>query len=671
MTPNPNTTPTPESTPEVLELSANMSREDLLGYYGGQVNRITAIAEALNKDEDSWVEEGSFFESGASLHALVDKITNDPDYTPSETDTVIAKYIDADLNEVTALNSIDESALLEKYQSQTDDPDEAIILHTEAIKHDLIKHNDKIARKLRDGTRIDPQTPAPFEATRQYSNRDVKRLNGNKRNNAKIIKDIGAAEKVLSEEPLGMNVAAFIEMADRHANGEVDDETFNLAQAELEANATHLNRAANAYMLVVGDTNNNFQNQSFIDALNLADDDNRNKTMAAQRGARAAAQDFDNASGDEPSTVDVDNTQSVPVPSQPANNPGQPASPTPNPNLMPNPNPNPNTAPTPDANSRAERLRLLSLEAANARYQATMQDLVISGAKRGGMLFGGANADDGDKQLQARFNSSIQELMMLEKPDYLANPDIDDNQRAALINAYYVAKRSELSNKTASLMGEGSLSKFNKFVVKHKVAIGLGAMVVGGVFGGGVGGAILGKAVASGITKMSKKGESNLESISKSGVNAGESLDILDKYIANRRTAGEPIEPELIAGLAGINLHDQFEKSVVKARRKGILGSIATGAAWGGLVWAGGHILIDGMDYGWNGDGGVMDKLNHLDNPNGVTPWTPSAEKPWWMHGITPWALTLAGGGALAATKIIKDGKKKSNTAQRDYSIAG
>ncbi len=306
-----------------------------------------------------------------------------------------------------------------------------------------------------------------------------------------------------------------------------------------------------------------------------------------------------------------------------------------------------------------ERRDSLSLEAARARYEATMQDLVMSGARRGSIFINKDEHDEAAIDLHARLDETIGELLALEHPEYLTDTTIDDAQRGALINAFYVGKRAELSKRTSEMMSEGSLSKFNKFVVKHKVAIGLGATVFGGVLGGGIGGAILGKAVASGITKMAKKSEGNREAIGGATLNSGESLRLIDQYIAEQRQAGQPIDQVAIAQLTGINLMEQYEKSVVQARRKGILGSIATGAAWGGLVWAGGHILVDGLDYGWNGSGGVMDHLNHLDNPNGVTPWTPSATKPWWMHGVTPWVIAGGAAGAAFAGKVVSDTKKK------------
>ncbi|MFZ1360655.1 MAG: hypothetical protein WAS27_01310 [Candidatus Saccharimonadales bacterium] len=310
-----------------------------------------------------------------------------------------------------------------------------------------------------------------------------------------------------------------------------------------------------------------------------------------------------------------------------------------------------NRQPAPDSHHN----RQLSLEAAQARYEATMQDVVISGARRGNMLFNKGEHDEASVELHGRLDEAISELMAVEHPEYFSDQTLEAHERGALINAFYVGKRAELAKQTSEMMADGSLSKFNKFVVKHKVAIGIGATVFGGVLGGGIGGAILGKAVSSGITKMAKKSEANREAIAGATINSGESLRLIDEYVMQQHAAGESVDQAMIARLAGMNMMEQYETSVVKARRKGIVGSIATGAAWGGLVWAGGHILAGGADYAWNGSGGVMDKLNHLDNANGVTPWTPSATKPWWMNGVTPWVLAGGAAGVAFTAKLRSD----------------
>lgn len=310
----------------------------------------------------------------------------------------------------------------------------------------------------------------------------------------------------------------------------------------------------------------------------------------------------------------------------------------------------------------------LNLEAAQARYAASMQDLALSSARRGNRLFSNERDDAQAQMLQKNLSDAIRELMEVEHPEYINDTTIDKRQQGALINAYYVSKRAELSKQSAELMARGSFSKFNKFVLKHKVAIGIGATVFGGLLGGGVGGAIAGKAMSSALTSYAKKTEQGIQDFAGTIANSGESQREIDAFIEQQRRAGQAVDYTDIARIAGLNLHDQFEHSVEgarKSRQKAALGAAAVGVA----VWAGGHMMIDGLHYAWNGEGGLENWITNYDNPNGDTMWRPITERPWWMNSATPWALGTAGAAGLAIKKYRKD-KKKQSASRRNYGLA-
>ncbi len=667
-----------------------MSREDLITYYDYEVDQIEALSRALGNENFDWSESDSYVESGTALQDMLAKLHDTPDYTPTATDELIASYITADINAVKARHSIDDAALVAA-RPDAPTPEAAILTYVTAVKSGLEDHNRKIDAKLAAGTGTDPVSAQ----ARPLNANDERRLTSNRGKNTKIIADVSAMEAVSKEQDSHITAAEFIEATERHQRGELSNEDYQALRHEFTIRTNRLKRVADAYLLVVGDKEHDFKNHDFLAVVNL-DDDQQKTVSRQQRTLHAATQPLD-------PNQQAPVTQLPPLPprSTPPHQPLPSAPPTPPSGNLP---PTPPTGPTPSPASGTnggnnlppqgglptpsqggnqqpsngntqpsnpdQQTGNLALEAAQARYQATMEDLAASCASRGGILLPARNGSASSEILHERLNDAIRDLMEQEKPEYLTDPSIDDRQRAALINAYYVAKRNDLTKQAAEKMGESGFSKFSKFIIKHRRAIGLGATVFGGILGGGIGGAIVGKAMASALTKMAKKGEANREAIAGSLVNGGESLDILDHYIANRQHAGEAVDVHEMARIAGMNLRDQQEKLTVKARRKGIVTACATGAAWGTLVWAGGHVLVDGMDYAWNGDGGVMDKLNHLSDPNGPTPWRPSAEKPWWMSHYSPWLLAVGGAAALTAAKARKDLLKKPHGSQRDYRLA-
>ena len=666
-----------------------------------QVSQLKAASEELYGSESAWQEGQRGFEGGAQYAELIAAIEQAGDQ-PTAEEKAALYYMDSAVQRYQARTLIDDEKLLSGVGGE--DVNQALINHFTAIEDDIAKENQHNKDLLVSGGT--PDDPLTDDRISGINGRTFENLGRNTALIAARGDVLGGPEP---NQDKADTVARYMsELVARRTGAEssLDDVAFTRLQQEMYAQTKMNIRAARGYIEAAQASGQEYLQDGkevqevILDAEKLAQVNNKalrelqNQMPTAEEEAEADGEDEDE--GDEapqpqtpaptpsnmPSstpgtqgqrkhrgpqknqggqpTPTTGGTPGTPASSSPTNptGTGTPAAPAPgnNPGAPANANTQPSS---PNVDPKHELL----LEAAKARYQATMQDVVIAGARKGNTIFKFDRKDEEGKRLHGRFSAAIREMMELEHPEYLNNPDLPNKERDALINAYYVEKHSALAKSTAALMEQGALSKFNKFVLKHKKGIRLGAMAVGFALGGGVGGAILGNAVTSGAIKFANKSEANIADLANYQFNAGESLRVAD-YAREQNNIGYHVQ---IAKEVGDNLFNQFNSSVVKARQRALLGAAGTGLVWGGVIAVGGEVLVDGADYLWNGDGGFMDKLNHLDNPDGATPWRPSAEKPWWMGTFTPWFLA-AGGGALAAAAAYK--KSKNAQSQKDYDLA-
>lgn len=354
---------------------------------------------------------------------------------------------------------------------------------------------------------------------------------------------------------------------------------------------------------------------------------------------------------------------------------------------------NPTTAASnakPLSNPETERLRALAYAdqkaAVHGRYERAVQSLAEVSGKRSS--FTGNNEANSTTAAQAHeeFSDSVYQMMQYDDQykGVLTNPDISVEERGALINAFYASKFNDLREKTNPLRGDNYVDKSANFINKHRTKLKIGAFVLGGLTGG-VGGVILGAAISTGLSKAAKnqikKGEAQAAADTgaagtTSHINTYASLTAVNEHIDSmpRPHAIGPREMREIANAAYRNLMGQHETAVETYQdihRKRSVGSAATGLAWGGAIFVGGHLGTQFLDYQAHGSGGFMDKLNHLDDPNGATPWRATVDKPWWMNDATPWLMTgaAAAGFAAAAHKSSKN-KKKAPRKQSDYDLA-
>lgn len=344
--------------------------------------------------------------------------------------------------------------------------------------------------------------------------------------------------------------------------------------------------------------------------------------------------------------------------------------------------PAPATAAT-KPNADTERLRKLAYDdqkaAVQNRYDIAVQNLAtVSGNKSSDLRFRSVNSTKADAA-HDEFSDAVFQMMQYDDQykGVLSNPDLTNAERGAMINAYYVSKFSDLRKPMIDARGNNAVDKSANFIEKHKRKIKIGAFLLGGLTGG-IGGVIAGAAVSIGLSKAAKRQITKRNEQDAADTGAAGTLSHLSSFesltevsqVTNSMRNDEmpsPQELRLIAQVAAENLRKQHEKTIEKYREehvKRMLGSAATGLAWGGAIFLGGHMATGYFDYQLHGSGGWMDKLNHLDDPNGATPWRATVDKPWWMDinktAVATTAATL-GAGALA----FKVASKKAKAQQQ------
>lgn len=696
-----NHTPDDQNTgPATPELSTDMNREQLLDYFGSQSDRISSISKALGGENNEWQEDSDFFKSGHALNYMIDRVHNEPFYTPSETDVLIGKYIDADIKETTARNSINDDKLLAVYGDKAETGNEAVFAHIDAISESLKKHNTKIANKLGEYPKLkDPDTPVPLEAFDKLSNRSVGRLVGNRQANMGIIGDVKRAHDVLDQKNIDkIDATAFVGLVDKYANGEIDTATFEEAKKELEANTQTLDRAADAYMLVVGDENHDFKEDEFIQALELEKDEKRTDTIGKQQAAQKTAEKPVNAK-----TEQEEQAQQVPLPTPRGKGQKGTTAPTSAPVTTPTPSgtttgahpqnpaaPTPavggqapdtqNTAPTrperPDGLSRRD-LQQIRVENAAAALQA-------SSLGRSKQLLGTEQSDFEAEALHRTFSKEVYNLMQFDRPAILDDPSITREEKNAYISQYAFEHYHTATMATVESMGGEKDPKKRK---RNAHILRFGGAALGFVLGGPAGmvvGGSIGLGISKGLDSEMKKREQL-----KNAVQRFEAQAAADNYLNTPDREGEPYSEEGAFYAATGNLRMNFENGLVKRRRLNIGKAALTGSAWtvGTIVVA--HEAAAGLQYlgdqafqtvsrlSWSGtgapwEGGLNPNFNYTMHEKPVSMKVLgglfSAANP--TLGITAGAAILAGFGGLKLVQDGPDAKKKNNNGRAHANAA-
>ena len=321
---------------------------------------------------------------------------------------------------------------------------------------------------------------------------------------------------------------------------------------------------------------------------------------------------------------------------------------------------------TPEANvaqdETAEQNEIYRMMLEGQKIRVANAATLLADNGRGRSRFEGF--DEGD--VHVNFRTEIYKLMRLEHPEYfklagtLTNKD-DFKALTAHTNAYVAAQYNLVTQQTVEGMaGETDLKKR----AKYNRVICMGAAAVGFVAGGPPGAALAG-ATALGITKAldhEVKGRKQLR-----GAIKGEHTQVVtDQYIDNLSDERAfTIEGAFAA--ATFNLRDQYERGVVKARRKRIGDATVVGGSWFLLSYVGIHQATEAVSYtfGLGGNGNIGGELRHwvstLDNPMGPPgyDYTPG-HKPFSL-GLMQWlfdnpgvavgtAATTAAAGAAVVT---------------------
>lgn len=647
---NHNTHSSHEAQPDKLELSDNMSRDELLEYYDGQLDRMARLGEALGRPEDEWTAKDGYYGGGNALSAYVDEIRDNLDYEVVGDDVRIARYMDASLSVVESYNAIDKTKLTEFYKIYATDFESAALRHIDVAHRSLERHNDKIDARIESGKKAD--------SDEDLSRRDKKALKGTRRINSEILTDIGEVKRLLEGDTPDITTTEFIELRRRHAVGEVTDDDVKAARNDLIHNTYTLNHAADAYLLISGDDEHDFKNEDFISALNLDEDEMRAAKIASQQDARKeAAAESEKTSAPLPTPQNKAQRKAAQVSREQVDSQsddatsgdsGTPPSPPVggNHNQQSGGQDDPNGAQSRAINQLRQQAYEARVQAAKDQYDLAKYNLASISAKRS--EFFGASRVQAQEAITAHqlFDEAIQELAELDPMmrAVMSNPELTLEERGAQINAFYVAKHAELRKATTEEMGNNWSNKGAEFIVRHKRKLKIGAVVLGGLTGG-VGGVILGTAISVGAAKAAQHHAKQQKAFaaadngaagSLSFVNSAVSLEAVDAEAANHdEHSTDPAVLQRIAQAAAKNLRHQHEKNFVEkyrdVHRKRALGAAAVGAGWFTAIMVGGHMVTGFVDYQLHGSGGMMDKLNHLDNPNGPTPWKPTVGKPWWM----------------------------------------
>lgn len=328
-------------------------------------------------------------------------------------------------------------------------------------------------------------------------------------------------------------------------------------------------------------------------------------------------------------------------------------------------------------NADTDRLRKLAYEdqkaAVQNRYDLAVHKLAnVAGGKSRDLRFRSVDTPAAD-EAHGEFSDAIFQMMQYDDQykGVLTNPDLTNAERGAMINAYYVSKFNDLRQPTIEARANNTVDKGANFILKHKRALKIGALVLGGLTGG-LGGAIMGTAIAVGASKAAKRQATKLAEQNAADTGAAGTLSHLSAYeslgevshVTNSMRKDEmpsPQELRLIAQMAAENLRSQYEKTIEKYREehvKRMLGSAAVGVAWTGAILVGSEMVTGFVDYQMHGSGGLMDMATSHDNPGGAPFWRPTVEKPWWMDvGMGTVATSAATAGALALA--YKTAKKK------------
>lgn len=628
---NHNTHSSHEAQPDKLELSNNMSREELLEYYDGQLEHMARLGEALGRPEDEWTAKDGYYGGGSALSAYVDEIRDNLDHEVVKDDLRIARYMDASLNAVESYGAIDKTKLTNFYSNHVTDFEGAALRYIDLTHRSLERHNDKIDARIESGKKAD--------SDEDLSRRDKKALRGTQRINSEILTDIGEAKRLLEGDTPHITATEFIELRRRHAADEVTDDDVKAARNDLIRNTYTLNHAADAYLLISGDDEHDFKNEDFISALDLDDDEMRAAKIASQQDARkeAAAENMETSAPlptpqnkaqrkaaqasreqadnqDEDTTSDDESSSFGPGMSASrarryaiwaADNGGSTTPPL-----------TPNSVPAPTPAQLEGQKNLVK----NARAR-----LAESGRRRSTLWGGNYEKDAADAYLHQEFGDQVYKLMELTNRELIDNPDgMNNEQWGSLIAAHATASYDNvLNDSTEGLFDPEVKEKKSKRVAK--VAARLGVLGVAGFIGGPAGVALAGGVMAG--LKVGKGYEKNGRKHLKSAIKEHRAEAAVLEYV-NNLADDEAFDPREAFEAARKSLSGQFEKEYVEKRRKRIMGAIAVGAAAGfasqvligqvfaAIPWVGDNIYQEVSKLSWSGtgvpwDGGLNPNFNY------------------------------------------------------------
>ena len=648
---NPNTTPSnPEAEEPSVEVSLN-TRDGLLEYYGNKMEQMHEIVVAMGKEGSAWDDPEGPFKSGHIAHQLFEKIENNADYEPSVIDTLVARYVNSEVARVRARASIDGDAIMQHYPDAPTE-DDAILRYMNEASESVKPHNTKIANKLREAKKIKNGVIVDFEP------KDIKRLNGKKQENNRIIGDAGKLRAFTEAGGLSLDIDEFMAKVEAHENGIIDDATFNRITADFEMNIKQAEGVARAYMLTAVAPNRDYLKTGFAALVPLDDKlDKEFKTAAeAQRNAVKAAENEDTEPDPDLQQVTVPTTPPVttttpsprPVPAPRPHTTTQPrtAQPTPGgqtgqtPPPPPRPRqPAPSGGATPPGGTPAQpdqtdptaqggttqtetrrtrntgELDALALEAereaAKSGYDAAMDRLAGLKAAQ----YAEPEQMEAAKEL---FEASSYRMMELDAQygKALTNTELAPEKKSALINAYYMARQSELRKATVGKMAENHESGVAAFVARHKKGIKIGGFIFAGIMAatGNVPTAIFLAAATQGVTEGTANYDKKMKAFfaadngaagTASHVNGQDSLDVVKGFIG-------PFHEKTAAWTAYESQMKEFDEQFMNkhrtSRRNKALAARAVGAGWFTLIMLGGHLAVSSGGIG----SGIADSVASL-----------------------------------------------------------
>lgn len=690
---NPNTQPSPDNGPNTPELSADMSREELLEYYDSKISRAKAMAVATGHAEDEWTHQ-DVYNSGEALNYLKQSIDSDPTYQPSEIDVTLGSYIDADLRSTENYNAIDGNKIVANYaydrHANVTDKNSGVAFQLNRIEGNLQRHNDSIVNKLNDPTTIDNG------------------LSNQKNANTVLIGRIENAKKVQDEawknELTALDVLHIITA---HKNGQMSDDELATAKRRLDDATKILDRAGNAYLLVSDNQEFDFKDDAFVAALNMDVDTVRAKAVAQQQRTLG---------GNQPQAPVIQlphpprtpaTTQGQPAPAArttPLQSPGshppvslvhpgrhtstgtqQPGAQTGTPPITPvqaggaqhgNQPPRGTATHTRGANIAPMAIPASTADLQRNNVNAAARQLAESMRGRSVGFFGKA---ENDETAHSNFRNEVQKMMAFEKPDWF--DAASDEEKVQYANQYVAHYYNETVKETVDGMAGEKDEKKRK---RNRRMIRVGSIALGCFLGGPVGGAVAG-AISLGVTKAidsEYKNRKKLYGAVNEYVSDDEVNELLDTI---RQNHNGNFDFDDAFAAASTRLMKQVERGVVNQRRRNI-----GFAGLKGLAWTGGSLLVMGQGVeaahhigdtayqwvskaSWSGThtswaGGLNPNFNYTMHEKPVS-W--KVLEGLWKVSTSSWGMAGASVAGIGGAGYLAHKKRTNARKQSDFRLAG